>query len=95
MPDSEADADGRWEAGNNGRNDDRPAEDGDLQEERATGRTGGEEEEEKTSANGRCLTPEEAKRVKRLIREGTSKRWARRTVLASSHPLDCDCEVCL
>jgi len=56
---------------------------------------GGEEAEEKASANGRCLTPEEAKRVKRLVREGTSERWARRTVLASSHPLDCDCEVCL
>jgi hypothetical protein len=39
--------------------------------------------------------PEEVKRVKRLVHEGTSERWARRTVLASSHPLGCDCEVCL
>jgi hypothetical protein len=95
MPDSETDADGRREAGANGRDDHRPVEDGDLQVERATGRTGGEEEEEKTSANGRCLTPEEAERVKRLVREGTSERWARQTVLAGSHPLDCACEVCL
>jgi hypothetical protein len=95
MPDSEADANGRGEAGANGRNDYRPAEDGDLQGERANGRTGGEEDEEKTSANGRCLTPEEAERVKRLVREGMSETWARRTVLASDHSLSCDCEVCL
>src|SRR5215211_8410031 len=95
MPDSEADANGRGEAGASGRDGYRPAEDADLQGERATGRLGGEEEEEKASANGRCLTPEEAKRIKHLVREGTSERWARRTVLAGSHPLDCDCEVCL
>jgi hypothetical protein len=43
MPDSETDANGHREAGANGRNDHRPAEDGDLQGERATGRTGGKE----------------------------------------------------
>jgi len=95
MPDSKADANGRQEAGASGQNGHRPIEDSDLQGERATGRLGSEEEEEKTSANGRCLTPEETKRIQRLIREGTSERWARRTVLAGSHPLDCDCEVCL
>jgi hypothetical protein len=79
----------------NGRNSLRPEEDGDLQGERSTRRSGGEEEEERTSAIGRCLTPEEAKRVKRLVREGTSERWARQTVLASDHSLDCDCGVCL
>src|SRR5215207_8728976 len=46
-------------------------------------------------ANGRRLTPEEAERVKRLVREGMAETWARRTVLASDHPLDCDCKVCL
>jgi hypothetical protein len=24
-----------------------------------------------------------------------AERWARRTVLAKDHPLDCECEVCL
>jgi len=95
MPDSEADANGHGEAGANGRDGYRPVEDGDLQGERANGRSGGEEEEEETSANGRRLTPEEAERVKRLVREGMAETWARRTVLASDHPLDCDCKVCL
>jgi hypothetical protein len=95
MPDSEADANGRREAGASGREGHRSIEYGDLQGERASGRMGGEEEEEKTSANGRWLAPEEAQRVKRLVREGMSERWARRTVLASDHSLGCDCEVCL
>jgi DNA primase len=95
MPDSPEDGADEREAGASGRNGHRPIEDGDLQGERATGRLGGEEEEEKTSANGRRLTPEEAERVKRLVREGTSERWARRTVLASDHSLGCDCEACL
>ena len=95
MPDSPEDGADEREAGASGRNGHRPIEDGNLQGERATGRLGGEEEEEKTSANGRRLTPEEAERVKRLVREGTSERWARRTVLASDHSLGCDCEACL
>jgi len=95
MPDSEADANGHREAGTSGREGYRPLEDGDLQGEHATGRTGGEEEDERTSANGRRLTPEEAERVKRLIRQGMAETWARRTVLASDHSLGCDCEVCL
>jgi len=95
MPYSEVDANGRREAGASGRNGLRPIEDDDLQVKRSTGRSGGEEEDEKTSANGRRLTPEEAQKVKRLVREGTAEKWARRAVLASDHPLDCDCEVCL
>jgi DNA primase len=96
MPESEADANGRQEAGASGQNGFRPIEDGDLQGERATGRSGGEEEEEKPSAaNVRRLTPEEVERVKRLVREGMAETWARRTVLASDHPLDCACELCL
>jgi hypothetical protein len=43
--------------------------------------------------NGR-LTAEQAERIRRLVKEGMSETWARRTVLADSHPLDCDCEVC-
>ena len=42
MPESEADANGHREAGDNGRNEYRPVETTDLQGERATGRTGGE-----------------------------------------------------
>jgi hypothetical protein len=95
MPDNEASVNGGREAGASGRDDHRPTEDGDLQGEGATGRTGGEDVEEKTSANGRRLTQEEAEMVKRLIREGMAETWARRTVLAANHPLDCDCEVCL
>jgi hypothetical protein len=67
-----------------------------LQGERAAEQTGGDEEEEKTSTvNDRRLTPEEAQRIKRLVRKGTSEKWARRAVLASDHSLDCHCEVCL
>jgi Bifunctional DNA primase/polymerase, N-terminal len=42
-----------------------------------------------------ACTPEQARRIRRLVAEGASERWARRTVLANGHPLDCDCEVCL
>jgi hypothetical protein len=44
--------------------------------------------------NGR-LTAEQAERIRNLIREGMSERWARRTVLADGHPPGCGCEVCL
>jgi hypothetical protein len=40
-------------------------------------------------------TPDQAERIRRLVEEGMSKTWARRTVLTSGHPPDCDCEVCL
>jgi hypothetical protein len=40
-------------------------------------------------------TPEQAERIHRLTEQGMSEKWARRTVLADDHPLDCDCEVCL
>jgi hypothetical protein len=33
-------------------------------------------------------------RIQRLIDQGTSPKFARITVLASDHPLDCECEVC-
>jgi hypothetical protein len=41
------------------------------------------------------LTAEQAERIRNLVREGMSETWARRTVLADGHPLDCECEVCL
>jgi len=41
------------------------------------------------------ITPEQEERVRRLVRQGMSEKWARKTVLASDHPLECDCEVCL
>jgi putative DNA primase/helicase len=40
-------------------------------------------------------TLEQEERIRRLVGQGMSETWARRTVLADSHPLDCDCEVCL
>jgi hypothetical protein len=40
-------------------------------------------------------TPDQAERIRRLVEEGMSKTWTRRTVLTSGHPRDCDCEVCL
>jgi hypothetical protein len=40
-------------------------------------------------------TPEQADRIRRLVREGMSVTWVRRTVLADGHPLDCGCGVCL
>jgi hypothetical protein len=46
------------------------------------------------SAEG-ATTPEQVERVRRLVKQGMSEKWARKTVLASDHPLECDCEVCL
>jgi hypothetical protein len=43
----------------------------------------------------RNMAPEQEERFRRLVEQGTSEKWARKTVLASDHPLDCDCEVCL
>src|SRR5215211_2107055 len=40
-------------------------------------------------------TPEQAERIRPLVKEGMSETWARRTVLANSHTLGCGCEVCL
>jgi hypothetical protein len=45
--------------------------------------------------SGEVSTPEQAERIRRLVGEGMSETWARRTVLADGHPLDCGCEVCL
>jgi len=42
-----------------------------------------------------ACTPEQTERIGRLVGQGMSETWARRTVLADSHPLGCDCEVCL
>jgi hypothetical protein len=52
-------------------------------------RYGGSSEEVRTTR------PEQEKRILRLVEQGMSETWARRTVLADSHSLDCDCEVCL
>jgi hypothetical protein len=41
------------------------------------------------------VTPEQEERVRRLVRQGMSEKWARRTVVAGDHPLGCACEVCL
>jgi hypothetical protein len=43
----------------------------------------------------RACTPEQAARIRRLVGQGMSETWARRTVLAESHPLGCECAVCL
>jgi hypothetical protein len=42
-----------------------------------------------------CFTTMQAERIRHLVKEGMSETWARRTVLADGHPLDCECEVCL
>ena len=39
-------------------------------------------------------TKDQEERIRKLVREGMSEKWARRQVLADGHPLDCDCEVC-
>jgi hypothetical protein len=44
--------------------------------------------------NGR-FSAEQTERIRRLVKEGMSETWARRTVLAYGHPLGCACEVCL
>jgi DNA primase len=41
------------------------------------------------------LAAEQEERIRSLAEEDMSETWARRTVLASDHPLDCECEVCL
>ena len=41
------------------------------------------------------FSAEQAERIRSLVKEGMSETWARRTVLADSHPIGCDCEVCL
>jgi hypothetical protein len=41
------------------------------------------------------ISGEGERRVRRLVREGMAEGWALREVLASDHPLDCECGVCL
>jgi hypothetical protein len=86
------------EAGESSRNDHRPIETAELKGKCATGRAGGGKREENFTANGssgRRFTAEEERRVRKLLKEGMSETWARRTVLASDHLPGCDCEVCL
>jgi hypothetical protein len=40
------------------------------------------------------LTAERERQVQMLVHEGMAEEWARRAVLASDHPLACECEVC-
>jgi hypothetical protein len=42
-----------------------------------------------------ATTTKQEERVRRLVQQGMSEKWARKTVLAGDHPLECDCEVCL
>ena len=41
------------------------------------------------------FTPEQARRVRELVRKGFSEDSARKEVLAKDHPVGCECEVCL
>ena len=87
MPDTEEGGEVHREAGDSGRSGRSPIETADLQEELATGRTGGGDEEQEVHAeraNGRRLTEEEARKVQRLIREGMAPRIARQEVLGGS-----------
>jgi hypothetical protein len=40
-------------------------------------------------------TADQAEHIRRLVGQGMSETWARRTILANDHPLKCGCEVCL
>jgi hypothetical protein len=40
-------------------------------------------------------TADQAERIRRLVGQGMSETWARRTILANDHPLKCGCEMCL
>ncbi len=46
-------------------------------------------------ASRATISSEEERRVRKLVREGMTEEWALREVLASDHPLDCECDVCL
>jgi hypothetical protein len=46
-------------------------------------------------AAGEAMTPEQEERIRRLLQQGVSEKWARRAVLAEDHALGCECEVCL
>ena len=37
---------------------------------------------------------DQERRIRGLVSEGVSERWARKTVLAGDHPPGCECEVC-
>jgi putative DNA primase/helicase len=41
------------------------------------------------------FTPEQEREVRRLVQQGMAEEWAKKTVLAGNHPLNCECEVCL
>jgi hypothetical protein len=43
---------------------------------------------------GESATLEQLQKIRKLVRQGMSEEWAKKTVLASDHPLSCDCEVC-
>jgi DNA primase len=84
-PDSSTDSgeagDGYRASGDNGRNDHRPIETADLQGKHSTGRTGGEEDKE--ILPGRIPSEEEDRRIRRLIEQGMSEKWARMEVLGT------------
>jgi hypothetical protein len=41
------------------------------------------------------ISSEEERHVRKLVRGGMTEGWALREVLASDHPLDCECGVCI
>jgi hypothetical protein len=47
-----------------------------------------------SSEEARTPTPEEERRIRKLVEQGLSEYAARVAVLAKDHPLDCGCEVC-
>ena len=49
----------------------------------------------KTASEVSEVSEDQERRIRKLARQGTSEKWARKEVLASDHPLDCECEVCL
>jgi hypothetical protein len=64
-----------------------------LRKQREEARRRGKEQEPKKPTD--IPAPGEVQqRIDRLVREGASRKWARRTILAPDHRLGCECEVC-
>ena len=45
-------------------------------------------------APGESFTVEQLQRIRKLMRQGMSEKWAKKAVLADRHSVGCGCEVC-
>jgi hypothetical protein len=53
------------------------------------------DDEGSATLRGHEFTEDQERQYRKLIREGMAPGWARKTILASDHPLSCNCEVCI